>query len=53
MATATATAGGSSNNNAGAVSDAKGRGVEAIGVGGNNKDCSTGTRSLLTVVVQL
>ena len=39
MVTATATAGGGSNDDVSAVPDAKGRGSEVIGVGCNNEDC--------------
>ena len=50
MATATATAGGGSNNNR-AMLNAKERGAEVIGMDGNNKDSGTDAGSLLTAVV--
>ncbi len=53
IATATATAGGSSNNNDGATPDAKGGGVEVIGVGGDNENCGADAGSLLAAVMQL
>ena len=50
MATATATAGGGSNNNR-AMLNAKERGAEVIGMDGNNKeDCEADAGSLSTAV---
>ena len=51
MATATATAGGSSDDNNGAALDVKGRGAEVIGMDGDNKDCGADARSSSTAVV--
>ena len=51
MVTATATAGGGSNDDVSAVPDAKGRGSEVIGVGCNNEDCGAGAGSSSMVVV--
>ncbi len=53
MATATATVGGCSKDDNGAVQDKQGRWAEEISVEGNNKDCGADARSLLAAVVQL
>ncbi len=53
MATATATAGGGSNDDNGAMPDAKGGEAEVIGVGGDDKDCGADVGSLSTAVVRL
>ena len=53
MATVTATAGGGSDNDNGAVPDAKGRGMEVIGMEGNNEDCGADVGFLSMVVVRL
>ena len=51
MAMATATAGGGRDDDKGAMPDAKDRGVEVIGMEGNNKDCGMDAGSWLTAVV--
>ena len=51
MATATATAGGGSNDDNRAAPDVKGRGVEVICVDGDDKDCGADAGSSSTAVV--
>ena len=51
MATATATAGGGSDEDGGAGPDAKGGGAEVTGADGSNKECSADAGSLLMEVV--
>ena len=53
MATATSTAGGSSNDNNGAAPEVKSRGAEVTGVDGNNEDCGADAGSLSAAVVRL
>jgi hypothetical protein len=47
MVTVTSTSGSDSNDNNGAVPDAKGGGAELIGVDGDNKDCGEDGRVLV------
>ena len=47
MATATATAGGDSEDNDGSAPDTKGGGVEVIGVDGDIEDCSMNGRVIV------
>ena len=47
MVTATSTSGGDSNDNNGAVPDAKGGGAEVIGVDGDDEDCGADGRVLV------
>ena len=53
MAMATATASGGRDDDKGAMPDAKGRGVEVIGIDGKDEDCGADARSLLKAVAWL